>query len=45
MAWIQHVEKPGVNFGDLDVADKRWDDLDVPLAEATLKVVNNSLLK
>ena len=45
MAWIQHVEKPGVNFVDLEVSDKRWGDLDVAFAEAMLKVVNNSLLK
>ena len=45
MAWIQHVEKPGVNFADLEASDKRWDDLDVVLAEAILKVVNSSLLK
>ena len=45
MAWIQQVEKPDVNFADLEASDKRWDDLDVALAEAMLKVVNNSLLK
>ena len=45
MAWIQCVEKPGVNFADLEVSDKRWDDLDVALAEAILTVVSGSLVK
>jgi hypothetical protein len=45
VAWIQQVEKPEVNIADLEASDKRWDDLDVALAEAILKVVNNSLLK
>ena len=45
MAWIQFVEKPGVGLADLEVSDKRWDDLDVALAEAILKVVSGSLLK
>ena len=44
MAWIQQVEKPDVNFADLEASDKRWDDLDVALDEAILKLVNKSLL-
>ena len=36
MAWIQPVEKPNINIADLEVSDKRWDDLDVALAEAVL---------
>ena len=32
MAWIQYVEKPGVGIADLDVSDKRCDDLDVAFA-------------
>ena len=44
MAWIQYVEKPGVGLADLEVSDKRWDHLDVALAEAILKVVSGSLL-
>ena len=45
MAWIQEVEKPNINVADLEVSDKRWDDLDVALAEAVFKVVDNSLTK
>ena len=37
--------KRNINLADLKVSDKRWDDLDVALAEAVFKVVNNSLLK
>ena len=45
MAWIQQVEKPNVTVADLEVPDKRWDDLDVVLAAAIVKVVNKSLLR
>ena len=45
MAWIQQVEKPSINVADLEVSDKRWDDLDVAFAEAVLKAVSKSLLK
>ena len=45
MAWIQQVRKPNINLADLEVSDKRWDDLDVALAEAVFKVVNNYLMK
>ena len=45
MAWILQVEKPHVILEDLDVSDKRWDDLDVVLAAAIVKVVNNLLLR
>ena len=41
MAWIQQVEKPNINVAALEVSDKRWDDLDVALAEVVLKVVSN----
>ena len=30
---------------DLEVTDKRWDDLDVQLAQAVLAVANGPLLK
>ena len=45
MAWIQYVEKHGVSIADLEVSDQRWDDLDVALAQAILKVVSGLLLK
>ena len=45
MAWIQQVEKTHVALADLEVSDKRWDDLDVVLAAAIVKVVNNTLLR
>ena len=45
MVWIQQVEQLNIHVADLEVSDKRWDDLDVALAEAILKVVSNSLLK
>ena len=41
MAWIQQVEKPNTNLADLEVSDKRRDDLDVALSEAVLNVVIN----
>ena len=45
MAWIQQVETTHVTLEDLEVSDKRWDDLDVVLASAIVKVVNKSLLR
>ena len=44
MAWIQLAETPNINPADLEVSYKRWDDLDVALAEAVLEVVSKSLL-
>ena len=45
MVWVQYVEKSGITIADLEVFDKRWDDLDIALAEAVLKIVSGSLLK
>ena len=45
MAWIQQVAKRNIDIANLEVSDKLRDDLDVALAEAVFKVVNNSLLK
>ena len=45
MAWIQYVQKKNVTIAGLEVSDKRWDDLDIDLAEAVLEIVSGSLLK
>ena len=45
MAWILQVENNHMTLEDLAVSDKRWDDLDVVLAAAIVKVVNNLLLR
>ena len=45
MAWVQYVEKSGVTIADLQVSGKRWDDLDIAVAEAVLKIVSGLLLK
>ena len=45
MVWVQYVEMSGVTIADLGVSGKCWDDLDIALAEAVLKMVSGSLLK
>ena len=43
MRWIQQVEI--ATLAEFEVHDKRWDDLDVQLAQAVLNLVNSPLLK
>ena len=43
MTWIQEVENTQLKPAYFEIADKHWDDLDVVLAAALLKVVNPSL--
>ena len=42
MRWIQQVET--ASLAELEVEDKRWDDLGVQLVQAVLAVVNGPLL-
>ena len=43
MKWIQEVENKQLKLAYFEIPDKHWDDLDVVLAAALLKVVNPSL--
>ena len=43
MKWIQELENKQLKLVYFEIPDKHWDDLDVVLAAALLKVVNPSL--
>ena len=43
MSWIQKVEKSSLE--ELEVADRRWEDLDILLAQAVSAVVIGTLKK